>query len=231
MRTRAHTHIRHTPARPHTRGYARTHAQLGQELALLQEKRNALASEIKARGTNKKNTPPSEEQQLQGRLFKEAAQTTAEALESVAADLDREARLLPNTTHAAAPPAGTPPRRILSFGPEGHKLLKERMNASGAKDNAQAKNGADDTPPAAAAAGDPAAAAPAAAAWRFRDHTEIARDADLLDFEAGARVAGGDHVAGVLFVVWLESPRSCCRCEIATCATTTDTTTTTAPPP
>ena len=143
----------------------------------LQEKRNALASEVKSRNKLKLG-PPTSEQLAQGRQLKEAAQETAEALEAAAADLDREARLLPNTTHAASPPAGSPPRRILSFGPEEHKLLAERMaDANNNANHSGANNNNNNT-------------AAAAAAVRFRDHTEIARDADLLDFEAGARVAG-----------------------------------------
>lgn len=143
------------------------HKHVAQAIMEVQTRRNALAAEVK----NQASARPDPEQIELGKKLKAKGQYLAAELEAVAFDLDREARLLPNSTFSASPLGGEAPRQILSFGPEDHKFLVERMDDDHHKERG-------------------ATASDDGAARRFRDHMQIAQDSDLIDFECGARVTG-----------------------------------------
>ena len=145
------------------------HKSVSKSIMSVQQQRNSLADEVKTSGGGR----PSPEQIDKGKHLKAQGQRLAAELEAVAFDLDREARLLPNTTHSASPPAGAEPSRILEFGPETHKFVVDVAADPSAKRTDT--NGAEKE---------------TTAPVPLRDHMQIARDADLIDFEAGARVTG-----------------------------------------
>ena len=140
------------------------HKHIAQGIMELQARRNTLAATVK----NQASARPDPEQIELGKKLKAKSQYFTAELEAVAFDLDREARLLPNSTFAASPLGGEAPRQILSFGPEDHKFLVDRMD----DDHKESSAASDST------------------VRPFRDHMQIAQDSDLIDFECGARVTG-----------------------------------------
>ena len=129
---------------------------------------------IRTQVRQQESARPSPEQIAEGKRLKGHGQQLTADLDEVERALARESQLVPNSTHPAAPPGGADPELILSFGPTANKFTVDiDDDESGAAGNTIVDGGGDDVD-----------------IVPRRDHVKIAHDADLIDFAAGARVAG-----------------------------------------
>lgn len=127
----------------------------------VQEQRNLIANSIK-----KNPGDISETNIQQGKSLKVLSQELANELDEIERDLIIEVSQVPNTSSLQSPDAGMPPSVINSFGPSKKKITVQ--SSSNIIDDISQKSDC----------------------ISFRDHVQIAKDADLIDFESGAKTSG-----------------------------------------